>query len=140
VRLLEGGQRAGLDEVLVDAHQAARVARGDVGHLLDLLNAYAELANGESSLAAAEVDRALARYRISYTTGPFAPAFDGPFAGLPAVPAPEPARVPPFARAPGMNDAAELAVPAARPAAEPAPASQPAPAAPGRQNETRPRR
>jgi adhesin transport system outer membrane protein len=108
-------------------------------NLLDLLNAYAELSNGESSLAASEVDRALARYRIAYTTGPFAAAFDGPFAGLPAVPAPEPARVPPFARAPVTTDAAEPAAPAVRPAAEPAPASQPA-AAPGRQNTARPRR
>jgi adhesin transport system outer membrane protein len=68
-------------------------------NLLDLLTAYAELANGEATLVGAQVDRALARYRIAYTSGPFAPRFEGPFAGLPPEPAPELARVPPFERA-----------------------------------------
>jgi adhesin transport system outer membrane protein len=108
-------------------------------NLLDLLNAYAELSNGEASLAAAEVDRALARYRISYTTGPFAPAFDGPFAGLPGVPAPEPARVPPYARtetgpAPAAPGDAATPPPATGTAAgggtPSAPRAAPAPSAP----------
>ena len=69
-------------------------------NLLDLLSAYAELSNAETLLAAAQVDQALARYRIAYTTGEFAPRFDGPFASLPTVPAPEPAVTPPFAATP----------------------------------------
>lgn len=70
-------------------------------NLLDLLTAYAELANGEATLVGAQVDRALARYRIAYTSGPFAPRFDGPFAGLPPEPAPALAQVPPFDRSGG---------------------------------------
>ncbi len=111
-------------------------------NLLDLLNAYAELSNGEASLAAAQVDQALARYRIAYTTGAFAPAFDGPFAGLSGVPAPEPARVPPFARAEGATPSEPAAprgaaTPPAGTATPPAGAASTAPAAPA---PARPRR
>ena len=66
--------------------------------LLDLLTAYAELSNAEAAYAAAEVDRALARYRVAYTTEPFAARFEDRFAGLPEVPEPLPANVPPFGR------------------------------------------
>ena len=134
-RIAQATQQVRLASELVTVYfEQFRVGRRN---LLDLLNAYAELSNGEAALAAAQVDRALARYRISYTTGPFAPAFEGPFAGLPEVPAPEPARVPPFARA-GAGPSAEPAAGrgAGAPAAgagsavEAAPASPPAPPAP----------
>jgi adhesin transport system outer membrane protein len=81
-------------------------------NLLDLLSAYAELSNGETNLAGSQVDQVLARYRIAYTTGRFAPLFDGALAALPTAPAPDPARVPPYADATG-------AAPAERPAAVP---------------------
>jgi len=95
-RIAQADQQVRLATELVTIYyEQFRVGRRN---LLDLLNAYAELSNGESILAAAEVDRALARYRIAYTTGAFAPAFDGPFAGLRELAPPPPARVPPFAR------------------------------------------
>jgi adhesin transport system outer membrane protein len=115
-------------ELVTIYYEQFRVGRRN---LLDLLNAYAELSNGEASLAGAQVDRALARYRIAYTTGPFAPAFDGPFAGLPGVPAPEPARVPPFARAAADSAVPDAVAPggAATPSAGAAPAAGSPPAA-----------
>jgi outer membrane protein, adhesin transport system len=82
-------------ELVAIYYEQFRVGRRN---LLDLLSAYAELSNGEANLAGAEVDRALARYRIAYTTGQFAPRFDGPFAALPTLPPPAPASVPPFRR------------------------------------------
>lgn len=65
-------------------------------NLLDLLSAYAELANGEANLAGSQVDQALARYRIAFASGRLAPLFDGPLASLPTLPPPEPGRVPPY--------------------------------------------
>jgi len=65
-------------------------------NLLDLLTAYAELSNAESAVAGHQVDQALARYRMSFAAGALVAAFDGPLAALPAVPEPEPVRVPPY--------------------------------------------
>jgi hypothetical protein len=90
-------------------------------NLLDLLAAYAELSNGEAALVAAQVDQALARYRIAYTTAPFAPRFENTFAALPDVPMPEPASVPPFRSAAAPSSAPALQPPAPSRPAEPAP-------------------
>jgi adhesin transport system outer membrane protein len=98
-RIEQARLQVGLATELVSIYyEQFRVGRRN---LLDLLTAYGELANGESALAGAMVDRALARYRIAYTTASFAPRFDDAFAGLPAVPAPAPAKVPPFGAAGG---------------------------------------
>jgi outer membrane protein, adhesin transport system len=80
-------------------------------NLLDLLSAYGELSNGEANLAGSQVDQALARYRIAYSTGRLASQFDGAFAALPSLDAPAPALVPPFAgtrapNQPGIQDPA----------------------------------
>jgi adhesin transport system outer membrane protein len=94
-RIAQSTRQASLTAELVGIYyEQFRVGRRN---LLDLLTAYAELANAESTLVAAQVDRALARYRIAYTTARFASRFEGaPFAALPDVPMIEPARVPPF--------------------------------------------
>jgi adhesin transport system outer membrane protein len=90
-------------------------------NLLDLLSAYAELSNAESNLAGSQVDQVLARYRIAYTTGRFAPLFDGALAALPTAPAPEPARVPPYGDAgSGASPALPPGTPPVTPAATPA--------------------
>ncbi|MFM1991915.1 MAG: hypothetical protein RJA99_4872 [Pseudomonadota bacterium] len=113
-RIAQATQQGSLAAELVTIYfEQFRVGRRN---LLDLLTAYAELANAESSLVGAQVDRALARYRIAYTSARFAPRFEGaPFAALPAVPMIEPARVPPFRSA-----AERPAPPAVAPAEMPA--------------------
>jgi adhesin transport system outer membrane protein len=138
-RIAQAEQQVRLATELVTIYfEQFRVGRRN---LLDLLNAYAELSNGEASLAGAQVDRALARYRIAYTTGPFAPGFEGPFAGLRELPPPEPARVPPFARADatGTRGSAPATAPApVPPRAEPPAAPAPGAAAPAAAPPTRP--
>lgn len=108
-RIAQSTQQATLAAELVSIYyEQFRVGRRN---LLDLLTAYAELANAEATLAGAQVDRALARYRIAYTTSRFASRFEGaPFAALPDVPMAAPARVPPF-RGPAERPAAPAGTP-----------------------------
>ena len=56
-------------------------------NLLDLLNAYAELFNAESSREAARVDRALYRYQLEYAAGRLAARFEAPPSTASAPPA-----------------------------------------------------
>ncbi|MFN7645005.1 MAG: TolC family protein [Burkholderiales bacterium] len=105
-------------ELVTIYYEQFRVGRRN---LLDLLTAYAELSNGEATLVAAQVDQALARYRIAYTTAAFAPRFENTFAALPDVPMPEPASVPPFRAAAAPSSATSLQPPAPSRPAEPAP-------------------
>ena len=116
-RIAQATQQAALATELVSIYyEQFRVGRRN---LLDLLTAYAELSTAESALVGSQVDQALARYRIAYTTETFATRFEGaPFAALANLPMIEPARVPPF------RSAAE------RPAAPTVPALPATPAAP----------
>jgi adhesin transport system outer membrane protein len=70
-------------------------------NLLDLLAAYAELANAEAAFAGQQVDQALARYRIVYAQAGLVAWFEGPQATLPTLPPPEPVKVPPYGDALG---------------------------------------
>jgi adhesin transport system outer membrane protein len=115
-------------ELVTIYYEQFRVGRRN---LLDLLAAYGELSNGEAALVGAQVDQALARYRIAYTTASFAPRFEDRFAALPDVAMPEPASVPPFRAASAPRLAPTLQPPGPSRPAEPAPAPAPArPAAP----------
>jgi adhesin transport system outer membrane protein len=97
-RIAQAGAQVTLASELVNVYfEQFRIGRRN---LLDLLSAYAELANGEANLAGSQVDQALARYRIAFAAGRLAPLFEGPLASLPTLPPPEPRRVPPFETAP----------------------------------------
>lgn len=93
-RIEQASRQIELARELVDIYfEQFRVGRRN---LLDLLTAYAELANAEAAFAGQQVDRAIARYRIVYAQAGLAAWFDGPYASLPTLPTPEPVRVPPY--------------------------------------------
>jgi len=106
-------------ELVTIYYEQFRVGRRN---LLDLLAAYGELSNGEAALVGAQVDQALARYRIAYTTASFAPRFEDRFAALPEVAMPELASVPPFRAASAPRLSPTLQPPGPSRPAEPAPA------------------
>jgi len=97
-RIAQAGRQTALATELVGIYyEQFRVGRRN---LLDLLGAYAELSNSEANFAGSQVDQALARYRIAYSAGRFAPQFDSLFAALPTLDAP--ALAPPLASPRGM--------------------------------------
>lgn len=118
-RIAQASAQVALATELVNVYfEQFRIGRRN---LLDLLSAYAELANGEASLTGSEVDQALSRYRIAFASGRLAPLFDGPLASLPTLPPPVPGRVPPYEATAG--GAGPMALP-------PAPSAPSGPAAP----------